>query len=83
MIEALNVKPVVGMDVTFKGYVTLWSGQELDAPFGQIAIVRKDEIVVVFEEVVSDQGGHIYVDYATVAVDAIPETLEGFDWLPE
>lgn len=83
MIENLNVKPVVGMNVTFKGYATLTGGQELDQPEGRISNVFPEEIVVLFEDLVSDQGGHLYNDVVWVKVDDIPETLEGFEWLPE
>lgn len=90
MIEKLNVKPVVGMNVTFKGYATLTGGQELDQPEGRIINVfpnhgsnSEPEIVVLFEDIVSDNGGHLYNDVVWVKVDDIPETLEGFEWLPE
>lgn len=83
MLENLNVKPVVGMNVTFKGYATLTGGQELDQPEGRIINVFPEEVVVLFEDIVSDKGGHRYNDVVWIKVDDIPETLEGFDWLPE
>jgi hypothetical protein len=83
MLEALNIKPVIGMEVTFKDYVELGGGQELSAPVGRIHNVFPEEIVILFEDVVSDKGGHLYNDVVWLNVDDIPEKLEGFEWLPE
>jgi hypothetical protein len=81
----LNMQPVVGMEVTFKAdYVELDGGQELRGDIsGKVATVYSDYIVVLFEDVVSDKGGHLYHDTVSVPVDHIPDDLEGFEWIDE
>lgn len=78
MIKFKN-QPVVGMDVTLAKAVELWGDQELSSGnAGTVSIVREDEIVVRFEDIVSDKGGHLYSDYVTVELDFLPETFEEF-----
>lgn len=79
----LNIKPVVDMEVTFKGMVELGGGQELSRPTGKINNVFGDEIVVLFEDVVSDKGGHVYNDVVWVKIEDLPDLLEGFEWVED
>ena len=78
MIKFAN-KPVVGMDVVLSKPVELWQEQELwTGNAGKVSIVREDEIVVRFEDIVSDKSGHLYNDYVTVGLEDLPETFEEF-----
>lgn len=78
MIKFAN-KPVAGMAVTLTKSVELWEDQEMHAgDCGTVSIVREDEIVVLFEDVTSDKGGHLYNDYATVELHNLPETFAEF-----
>jgi hypothetical protein len=79
----LKNEPVLGQEVTFKGYVELAGGQELSQPVGTISNVFPEEIVVLFEEVLSDKGGHLYNDVVWLKRDELPEVLEGFEYVEE
>lgn len=81
----LNIKPVVGMEVTFKAPVfELSGGQEISNHMvGTVSNVFEDYITVLFEDVVSDQGGHLYNDIVVVPTDHIPDVLSGFEWLDD
>lgn len=78
MIKFKN-QPVVGMDVKSVKWLELWQGQEISSDYhGKVASVREDEIVVRFEDVVSDRSGYLYTDYVTVSLDELPETFAEF-----
>jgi hypothetical protein len=79
-----NIKPVAGMEVSFKAsHVELAGGQEIFDPSGRISNVFDDYIIVLFEDVVSDKGGHLYNDVVHIPTDHIPDVLEGFQWLDD
>lgn len=81
----LNKQPVVGMDVTFQNdYIELGSGQEISGDaVGTISNVYSDYVIVKFEDVVSDKGGHLYNDYVIVMMDYIMDTLNDFEWIEQ